>query len=467
MKRYSALPLIYCILAFFLLISCKKEGFITAGNASISVSTDSLLFDTVFTSTGTITQFVKIFNDNGQKLRFDDITLSGGKNSAFKINIDGVAESSLKNIELDANDSLYIFVTVTINPDNNKLPFIVSDSIRIRFNGNEKLIQLQAWGQNAHFFRNEIISGNQIWKNDLPYVIMKGVRVDTTASLTIEKGCRIYLHADAPFIIDGTLKVNGTKTDSVVFRGDRLDEAYKNIPASWPGIIFRGKSKQNVLTHTNILNAYRAIIVSDPAPDGLTKLKLESCIIDNALDAGIIATNSSVNAINCLVTNCGANITLNFGGNYSFIHCTVAGYGNRLIAHKTPVLRISNLSRESGPILTKPLTADFTNCIFWGEQGSVDDEVTTEKEGADPYQVRFEHCLYKVLRDPLNASFVGSVKNMLPDFDTINTSVRLYNFRLKSGSPGINMGVLTGIVFDLDGNNRAVGLPDAGCYETQ
>ena len=33
--------------------------------------------------------------------------------------------------------------------------------------------------------------------------------------------------------------------------------------------------------------------------------------------------------------------------------------------------------------------------------------------------------------------------------------------------PGINAGVATGFLKDLDDKNRNVGLPDMGCYEKQ
>ena len=38
----------------------------------------------------------------------------GGAASAFKININGVAASEVTNIELAANDSMYVFVSVNI-----------------------------------------------------------------------------------------------------------------------------------------------------------------------------------------------------------------------------------------------------------------------------------------------------------------------------------------------------------------
>src|SRR5207344_1994342 len=99
------------------------------------------------------------------------------------------------------------------------------DSIQIVYNDNDRFVQLESWGQNAHFLRNRTLTGNVTWKNDLPYVILGGLQIDTTASLTIDRGCRIYLHADAPIIVDGTLEVLGEKFDStrVYFQGDRLD----------------------------------------------------------------------------------------------------------------------------------------------------------------------------------------------------------------------------------------------------
>ena len=164
---------------FFLLSSCKKDSFITSTDASINFSTDSLYFDTVFTSTGSITGWVKVFNPNNQKLLLSDIRLMGGNTSSFKINIDGSAGTESNNIELAAHDSLYVFVSVYVNPTAASLPFILRDSIRVAFNGNQKYIQLAAWGQNAHFLKNQIIASNTNWPNDLPYVILGGLQVDS------------------------------------------------------------------------------------------------------------------------------------------------------------------------------------------------------------------------------------------------------------------------------------------------
>ena len=62
------------------------------------------------------------------------------------------------NIEIKANDSMYVFVQVNVNPTTANLPFIIRDSIQVSYNGNNKLVQLEAWGQNAHFFRDKEVT---------------------------------------------------------------------------------------------------------------------------------------------------------------------------------------------------------------------------------------------------------------------------------------------------------------------
>ena len=230
-------PLAFLVFTI-LLFSCKKDTFITSGNARLSTSADTLFFDTVFTTVGSVTHFFRIYNDNDQKLKVSTVQLKGGSNSAFKINVDGNLGPTVSNVELEANDSAYVFVTVKIDPSATELPFVIRDSILINYNGKDKWIQLEAWGQNANFFRSRVISTNETWINDKPYVILGGVQVKEGTTLTIQKGCRIYFHADAPMLVDGTLKVMGEKYDStrVVFRGDRLDVPYSDFPAGWPGI---------------------------------------------------------------------------------------------------------------------------------------------------------------------------------------------------------------------------------------
>jgi hypothetical protein len=207
-------------------------------------------------------------------------------------------------------------------------------------------------------------------------------------------------------------------------------------------------------------------VVTDPSSSG-TKLELNETIIDNAYDVGLLAINTSVSARNLLVSNCGKNVILALGGNYNFVHSTIATYSNTYIQHKDPVLLLTNFLTQGNVITVNNLNATFRNCIFWGEEnGFVKDEVVTAKQGNTAFNVAFENVLWRVQAAPANATVNGAIAGP-PLFDSINTTQRHFNFRLKEGSPAINAGSPAGVTIDLDGNTRPVGAPDLGAYEKQ
>jgi len=291
-----------------LFFSCKKDLFITSSDASLYTSVDTLSFDTVFTTVGSVTQSFKIFNNNNEKLRLSQVKLLGGSTSPFKMNVDGTSGTEVNNVEINANDSIYVFVQVNAQVSDSTLPFILEDSIQINYNGNKKIVELQAYGQNAVFLKNKKLSGNVSWNNKLPYVILGGIQIDTNATLNISAGTKIFLHADAPFLVDGTLKAIGTKDQPVIFSGDRLDADYKSLPASWPGIFFRNTSENNYLKHSIIKNAYQGIIAQNLSTTTAPKVTISQCIFDNIYDAGISGINTNIYADNSLISNCGSNV---------------------------------------------------------------------------------------------------------------------------------------------------------------
>ena len=459
------------ILVFFLLLlilaACRKQSFITSPDASISLSNDSIHFDTIFTSTGSVTQTFKIFNRNNYKLRVNSIALAGGETSFFQLNADGWPGPEVANIEMNANDSLYVFVTVSVDPSQTNLPFIIEDSILISFNGNQHAVKLSAWGQNARFIDSRIVTKDSTWTNEKPIVIRGGVYVLEGAKLTIEKGTRVYLHADAPILVEGTMEAVGERYDStkIYFSGDRLDRYYRDLPGSWPGIYFREKSRNNILKYAVLNNAYQGIVVEGPRQNSHPKLSLAECIIDNCYDAGIIAVNSDIVADNCVVSNCGKNMLLVQGGTYQFSHCTNVAVSNAYVPHQQPVLTLSDFIKEGEQFLFGSLEASFVNCIFWGSNGIVEDEVVVLKEGTDDFDAEFINCLWKAETPPSDITSSGIISNTDPMFEVVEPRDNVYNFRLREGSPAINAGINTTLTNDVEGKPR-LGQPDIGAYES-
>lgn len=446
--------------------ACKKDSFTASADAHLSFSADTLSFDTVFTATGSVTRSFKIINPNDQKLRLSSIQLAGGPTSPFKMNVNGKAGTTVQDHVIHANDSMYIFVQVLVDPDDRTQPFILEDSIEVQYNGNKRWIQLRAFGQNAIFLKNHQVQTDTVWNSLLPIVVSGSVRVDSGVSLRILEGTRVFLHATAPFIVDGSLEVNGNPNAPVIFSGDRTDPEYKDLPASWPGIYFTATSRNNVLRSTIIKNAYQGIIMEQMPDDGMPKLVLSRSVITNIYDAGILAVNASIKADNSLIANCGSNLVFMLGGDYTFTNCTIATYGSFYLDHKNPVVQLSDHFEQAGSLFTADLRALFINSIIWGDHGSVENEIWLSKKGVGAFEATFDHCIYKVKEPVAHATFQSSLLNSTPLFDSINVSRNIYDFRFRNHpeSPAVKAGKPVPYRFDLDGHLR-VNPPDIGCYE--
>ena len=273
------------ILFTLIVFSCKKDG-LSTGRGLYS-SADTLKFDTVFTSVGSVTRSFKIINDRNEAVSLSSIKLMGGASSAYKMNINGTAAIEQNNVSIAANDSIYIFVSAFIDPNSTSNPFLLTDSIAYSYNGSTNFVQLQAYGRNAVFLRNQTIGSNTSWSNTLPYVIIGSLTVAQDVTLTIPAGTRVYTRANAFIEVDGTLLVNGAKTDPVIFRGDRLDAPYSNYPAGWDGIYVNACSTDHRLVSAESTNAYHAVVLHGPSGSINPRVVLQQCIIDNAYNIGL------------------------------------------------------------------------------------------------------------------------------------------------------------------------------------
>ncbi len=474
--RYSGLTL---LILFFLFSSCRKEDdFITDSSAKLSFSADSVLFDTVFTTLGSVTKRLMIYNQNNQSIKISSIRLALGSASMFRINVDGTPSLQIIDVEIAANDSMFIFVKVTVNPLNNDNPLIVNDDIIFETNGNIQKVNLTAWGQDAYYHVPDhtitFSDGSSLlysfagcrnpWPNNKPHVIYGYCVVDSDSTLVIPAGTKIYLAPKAVLWVyeGGTLKVNGSLYNEVKFQGSRLDMPYRDTPGQWGKIWLSAGSKDNEINYAIIRNGSIGLQV-DTVVNANPTLKLSNTIIENMSVSGIYAQGANIKANNTVVANCGQyGIVLSIGGNYEFLHCTIGNYWNYNL-RKTPSVVLSNYYEDANDVIhLRPLeNAYFGNCIIYGNN---EEELLLDKKANATFNFKFDHCLIRTILNTSNAAnYVQCKINQDPLFE--NTAVN--NLELKSGSPAIGSGSPTIgalVPVDLNGNTRATN-PNMGAFE--
>ena len=480
MKRFSVWILVLLGVVLSMTAACRRISFIEDSGAKLTFSRDTVKFDTVFTTVGSATRSFKIYNPYNENIRISSIELMGGEPSNFRMNVDGLPGTEFTDLEIAPNDSLYVFVEVTIDPNEDQLPYVIEDSIRMVTNNNEQFVQLVAWGQNAHFYDGVIVC-DEVWNNDLPYVIYNSILVDSLCTLTINEGCRIYMHGGSSFYVLGTLEINGTFDSLVTFQADRLENFFEEIPGQWTGISILRSSRDNVIHYASIRNAINGIMVGLQStavdPDDLStlstfadvstqpELEIRNSYVYDCSSYGMIAVNAQVNGDNLLIYGTGeSNLSLACGGYYTFRHCTLANYGSVYVSHQNPVLSMSDFI-AFGPdyVYTNSLEqAYFYNSIIYGNIAEGKEVLLSNEGEGVTFNYLFNHCMIRTELD--GPEFEDCLLNVGPLFADVTER----NYCPDTLSQAINGGVEAGVPDDILGTPRpfAGTLPDIGCYET-
>jgi hypothetical protein len=467
--------------------SCKKDGFYTKSDAKLQFSESLITFDTVFTSVSTITKILKVKNPYKTDIK-TDIVLVGGATSYFSINVDGIPAQQLKDVEIPAQDSIFIFIKANINPNGVDNPMLACDTLAFTTNGNRQNVELLAYGQDAHFIlpvdslimeygdgSKDIIPCNIVagdgqdvaWKNDKPYVIYGYAFVSSNAKLTIEKGTRVYVHKGGILwvFIDGCLEVNGTKDEPVAFQGDRLESWYEKVHAQWDGIWLCESNRDSKINYAVIKNSSIGIQAESLEAKKNGKLILTNTVIQRA-KVGLWAKTYTIEASNNVFTDCVQScVALTQGGDYTFVNNTIYNlYTNR---RKEPTLYISNYytySDEKGNDykIAEDFSATFINNIV---SGISDIEFSYSQVKEKAFSAVFENCL---LKTDANKYLVNSIThtntllNKNPEFEDEKKD----NLKLKSSSPCKKAGKpIPWLQTDIEGNSRNSSSPSIGAYE--
>ena len=483
MKRY--LILFILILLAFSFPACKKDHAISNDpNLKLGFSVDTVLFDTVFTSLGSATHQLRIFNHSDSDLNISSIRLAGGESSPYRFNLDGENGVEFYDKVIPAGDSLFSFLRVTINPNDLNSPFVVEYELQFITNGNTQTIKLLAWGQNANYivadkvvniggepYHYHIVADSletTIWTSERPYVIYGYALINSYGTLKIEKGTQIYCHQGGGILSwsDGQLIIDGTADEPVVVQGDRLEAYYNDTPGQWEQILMMdGRTgADHRISHAIIRNGTIGINCQSVLKATECALRIDNTIVENQSSYGLFSILYAVEAKNFVIANCGFANFWAFGGDYRFVHGTIANYWNANEHNKNEnAVSVANyaLDGNSQPFYY-PFRMEMDNCIIYGKQK--DEFKTTFGPEADSLYT-FDHCLIK--SEKYNGTMPGfshCLFNLEPCFaDPMRPDCHLDSI----ASPAIGMGnPLFGneVPSDLDGVSR-VGAPDLGAYQ--
>ena len=440
MKTSSAFYLFILVLHFF---SCKPkdEMLSTSVNDRLRFSDDIIFFDTLFTSIGSITKRLIVHNPNENKVRISSILLAGGSNSPYSIIVNGRTGPSLSNIDILGNDSIYILIKILIDPSNQNLPFLVSDSILFNTNTNKQKVLLETYGQDAHFYTKETVTCNPVWTNDKPYVLYDTINIAVGCELKIEAGCKIYMHNAAAINVKGKLTIKGTKLDSVLIASDKLEASAKNNLGQWSGIIFQSTSTGNSISWATIRNATIALeLMPVVDADTIPELMLDHVYLLHASKGLILAAETDLNASNVILSHCPKAILKHAGGCGVWKHCTFANYSAGFFREEPNMILGSTSSI---------LKMYVFNSILWGDK-------TDEVSAIPSIQLFLKSSIWK-------SNFTGLSSNIL-NANPLFKNTSQFDFRLTGTSSAINLCTPEGITDDIVAKPRDAS-PDAGAYE--
>jgi len=471
-----------------MLSSCYEEKFTTDPGDTLTFSTDTVSFDTVLTEISTVTRYFKVYNPHDLFIRINEIKLTGANASFFHLNVDGTTGDIIRDVQINPNDSIYVFVEATIDPDLpvSLSPFIIESDVSFTTNEQEQKVKLVAWGQNANYIpgpdvNNKVLIlscdlGNETWDDPKPYVLYGTLLIDS-CTLILPAGTRLYVHGGIAnnelgiynqgliyTLPHGHIMVEGTADRPVIIRDDRLEPDYGG---AWAGIRLGPESGPHSFSHLQLKNALIGIVA-----DSASTVSIDHSIIAFTDGAGFFARHATAQISNSLFyENGGQAIALTYGGNYEVNYCTLSNYGNTAEALSMNDFYCTDPLCSGGALLNK-LTARINNSIM---VGSSTDELWINDAGT-PGDGLLDILMHNniVIVDDLvkNDKYPQFFSTICLDCfeympgDTLFEDLQKDDYHLDSLSIAEQKGIpLPGFTDDLEGNLRDALMPDIGCYE--
>jgi hypothetical protein len=491
-----------------MLSGCQREVWDSNPNHALRFSTDTLFFDTVFATVGSVTLPLKIYNDHDGTLLIDEIELEDGLVSQYRLNVNGAPVTNLaqpvRDLALAAGDSMYLFVEVTVDPNAQAgaSPFWVIENLRFLTNGNEQVVKLMARGQNAVFHGGPdaytTLACDEIWTSDLPHVIYGRILVDPGCTLTLMPGTTVHGHdGSGIWVRGGTLLAEGELGNPVVFKGDRLDDDYQDAAGQWGlafeltdtlsgslvnysafrGGIWLDRAVNCEMDFVELSQATVGLWVDSVGAGADYALRLRNSVVTQAESIGILSQGGHILGYNNLISNCGqACGYFALGGNIQLHLTTFANYGitgNGL--RQFPTLYLNDWYEAfDGSLQLRPFEAqtEFRNCIAFGNNAGLNDfsEVIVDLWAPEGYAsplITASAIHFQGEDVPSNIFDNNTAVNQAPPFSDASEGdfTLTGNAAVWNGASSIPPFTAFEVSKDLVGESRNTVSPTKGCFE--
>ena len=442
----------FTFLFFIILQGCFPDidSYSTNRNLKLTISVDSLKFDTLISNINHITKRFEVYNHNAENVKIEEIYLGRYPQSPYRVHINGIPVEETLEETLLAGDHINVLVSVKFEPNGQDTPVKEKDLLVFVTNGNRQEVELLAWSQDTHTLQNSMIDRNTVFRANRSYLINESIVVDTDSELRIEKGVKLYFAFNKGMTIHGSLICEGSPDAQIMMINIRQDGKYKNAIGQWQGINFTPSSHNNMLKHVVLRNAVTGLKFDSLYTSG-NNIQLQSVRIENISKNGIEAIQTNVMIENLLVNNCSRHAIYLSGGKSTITHATLAIYPNN-INRLGEVIKIENLHER---------LTDFTliNSIVWGVSRFKEEIIVIDGKKASLINIQNSLIKSSLPRWDMNENLL-STEDTFPRF--INPHA--YEFKLAEASPAINTGVNQATMLDLDGTLRD-NEPDMGAFE--